>query len=315
MKNHNLKPDAVLKDYWRNNDRFADLFNQVFFDGNDLLNPDNLTDKDTEDSAVIMEQGKMTSISRARDLIKLYENGINLVLIGIENQMKVHYGMPVRTMLYEALDYTKQCKELEQRHRKNKDLQGCDEFLSGISPNDKINASVTLVIYYGQKAWDGPISLRDMMNIPAPFQSLFNNHNIHLLSVQNAPNYNFKNKDNRDFFTLIDEIYRNSGKLDINHFKTKYPDLDVYWETLAALGAATGTMELVTYALENEGGNVRMCTALENLKKEGIQEGIQKGEIIGMIKAYREMNCAEELIFEKIQKQYQLSEEEIKEYL
>lgn len=37
MKKYDLKPDVVLKDYWRNNDRFADLFNQVFFNGEDLL--------------------------------------------------------------------------------------------------------------------------------------------------------------------------------------------------------------------------------------------------------------------------------------
>lgn len=31
--NADIKPDVTLKDYWRDNYRFADLFNQVFFGG------------------------------------------------------------------------------------------------------------------------------------------------------------------------------------------------------------------------------------------------------------------------------------------
>lgn len=77
MNNPKLKPDAVLKDYWRNNERFADLFNQVFFQGEAVLKSDTLTDRDTEESAVIMEKGKATSISRTRDLIKQYADGLD----------------------------------------------------------------------------------------------------------------------------------------------------------------------------------------------------------------------------------------------
>lgn len=318
MKRHDLKPDVVLKDYWRNNDRFADLFNQVFFNGEALLTADKLDDRDTEDSAVIVEKGRVMSVSRARDLVKQYAEGMDLVLISIENQMKIHYGMPVRTMLYEALDYTRQCKELERQHRKNRELDGADEFLSGICPGDKINAAVTLVIYYGEKPWDGPMCLADMMDIPEPFKILFNNHNIHLLSVRQADKYHFQNKDNQDFFTLIDMLYK-EGKVDIKRFKEKYPNLDVYWETLAALGAATGTSELVDYALENEGGRINMCTALESLKKEGIQEGIregiQEGKIRGAVEILLEMGLAREEICERIEKKYQLSKEEAMSYL
>lgn len=95
-----LKPDSVLKDYWRKNEHFADLFNQVFFHGKPVLTPEKLTDQDTEVSSVILEQGGAISISRARDLIKQYQNGVDLVLMGLENQMRIHYGMPVRTILH-----------------------------------------------------------------------------------------------------------------------------------------------------------------------------------------------------------------------
>jgi hypothetical protein len=46
MKN-TLKPDPTLKDYWRNNSRFSDLFNQILFEGQDSIKPDKLIDKDS----------------------------------------------------------------------------------------------------------------------------------------------------------------------------------------------------------------------------------------------------------------------------
>lgn len=311
MKN-TIKPDSVLKDYWRNNDRFSDLFNQVFFHGDTVIEPGQLADKDTEESAVIIDkkQDKITSISRARDIIKEYSDNINLMLIGLENQMHVHYGMPVRTMLYEALDYTKQCKNLEQKHRAEKDLTSSGEFLSGMAVSDKIKAAVTLIVYYGEKTWDGPECLEDMMDIPPAFQPLFNNYNIRLLQVKDTEMFRFRNQDNEDFFALLREFYYNEDKLDINKFKEKYPDWDIYWETAAALGAVTGTTELIEYALSNKGGRIHMCTALENLKQEGIQEGIHNTIII-----LRDLDIKEDVILLKIQKQFKLSEEEALGYL
>ncbi|KAI4446218.1 hypothetical protein C823_000736 [Eubacterium plexicaudatum ASF492] len=37
-----LKPDIVLKNFWRDNDRFADLFNGSLFHGEKILQPDML---------------------------------------------------------------------------------------------------------------------------------------------------------------------------------------------------------------------------------------------------------------------------------
>lgn len=130
---NNLKPDPVLKDFWSDNNRFADLFNQVFFQGKAVITPDKLSDKDTEESTVFMEKKQVTAISRSRDVIKQHLDGAELVLVAMENQMKIHYAMPVRSMLYDALRYTRQCKELERAHRRDKELKQPEEFLSGMA--------------------------------------------------------------------------------------------------------------------------------------------------------------------------------------
>lgn len=314
-KKTNLKPDPVLKDFWSNNDRFSDLFNQVFFDGEAAISSDKLLDKDTEESAVILEKERINAISRSRDIIKQHKDGAELVLIALENQMKIHYAMPVRSMLYDALRYTKQCKKLEQSHRKDGDLKEADEFLSGMAKTDKILPVINLVVYYGEKTWDGPRCLSDMMDIPPLFRPLFNDQKLQLLEVRNAGNLKFENSDNRDFFSMIEEFYTNNGHINLEDFKKKYPGKEIWWETLAAIGAATGSEELIEYAQEHKGGRLNMCTALENLKQEGRQEGILLGQQKGMVIAYRELDIPDETIILKLQEKFSISYEDAKQIL
>jgi len=278
-----LKPALVLKDYWCDNSRFSDLFNQIFFHGEETIKPDKLSDQDTDESAMIMDNDQTAAISRTRDIIKQYEDGAELVLMGVESQMKIHYAMPVRTALYDSLWYTHQCKELEKKNRAGSKLKGSDEFLSGMTKNDRIKPVITLVIYYGEKEWDGPVSLSDMMDIPPHFKQFYNDHCIQLFQVRTAGHYQFVNQDNHDFFTIIEEFYSN-GSIDLNTFKEKYPDMAIYWETLAAIGAVTGSMKLIDYAYENKGGEIHMCTALDNLMKEGEARGETIGEARGEVK-------------------------------
>ena len=78
------------------------------------------------------------------------------LVLGIENQSNVHYAMPVRNMLYDAMQYEKQVRQLAAAHRKKHDAATSDEYLSGMSREDKITPVITLVINFGSKRWDGP---------------------------------------------------------------------------------------------------------------------------------------------------------------
>jgi hypothetical protein len=138
-------------------------------------------------------------------------------------------------MLYDSLRYYNQCKILTNQHRKIKDLKNADELLSGLSKADRIKPVITLVLYYGEKDWDGPVKLSDMMDVPPQFKDFFDDRSIHLLCVRDAAKMDFKNKDNMDLFTSIDKIYDTKEKLKPDAFEEK----DIYWETMAAIGAAT----------------------------------------------------------------------------
>ena len=87
-----MKPDTILKTFWKNNQRFADLFNTVLFEGNPVLKPNDLQEVDEYSTS--------------------------------------------------------------------------DEFLSALKKDDRLHPVISLCIYYGEKEWDGPFNLLDMLVIP-----------------------------------------------------------------------------------------------------------------------------------------------------
>ena len=64
-----LKPDIVLKNYWRNNEQFADLFNALLFDGKQMIEPEELTDIDSEESLILEHKKYAESVKASRDNI------------------------------------------------------------------------------------------------------------------------------------------------------------------------------------------------------------------------------------------------------
>lgn len=56
--------------------------------------------------------------------------------------------------------------------------------------------------------------------------------------------------------------------------------------------------------------NPHMCTALENLKREGLQEGIRE-----VVETYREVGYPDDIILFKLMKKFQLSADEAKGFL
>ena len=76
------------------------------------------------------------------------------LICAVENQTEIHYGMVVRTMLMDALEYSGQMKKLQKQHREKKDLKTAAEYLSGLSEEDRLKPVLTVVFYYGTEPWD-----------------------------------------------------------------------------------------------------------------------------------------------------------------
>jgi hypothetical protein len=278
--------DTILKNYWRDNDRFSDLMNQIFFEGKNRIRSEFLEECGTNESNVCQIGESLVPIKRERDSMKRYRDGTLFILAGTEDQMRIHYGMPVRIMLYDALEYLKQCQELERKHRESKDLKRSDEFLSKMRKEDKMTPVFTLVLYYGEKEWDGSVRLGDMMEIPSGFETLVRDYKINLIELNKAGDIPFRNKENYYFFKISNELFRCKDKASRQTVQEKYSGVELCWETVAAIGAVTGSRAMINRATNREGDRIVMCEAIElwenDLREEGRELGREEGREEGI---------------------------------
>lgn len=132
-KTQDLKPDTVLKNYWSDNEQFADFFNAVLFEGEQVIRPEELEDVDTEESSVLEHRNYAESIRAARDHIKVSKKstvlGVELVMLGMESQEHIHYAMPMRVMGYDYSSYKKQYDSNAKRYKTSDGMEE-DEYLS-----------------------------------------------------------------------------------------------------------------------------------------------------------------------------------------
>lgn len=100
MTNQNkVKPDIILKNFWKNNERFADIFNAYLFQGEQIIKSEDLTEADTDISSLIKFNGHAETLGKVFDVVKKSANGVDYVILGLENQSKIHYAMPLRHMI------------------------------------------------------------------------------------------------------------------------------------------------------------------------------------------------------------------------
>jgi hypothetical protein len=304
-----LKPDIVLKNYWSNNEQFADLFNAVLFQGRELIKPEELEDVDTEESSILEHRDYAESIGAARDNIKIQKKatscGVELVLLGLEGQEHVHYAMPMRVMGYDYGSYKKQYDNTAQKYKAEKGLDG-DEYLSRMRKTDRFIPVITVVIYYGEKPWDGATSLHGMLNIPEEMQPFVNDYKMLLVEARQN-NLTLHNVNNRDLFNLLEILLDQNRSL----HETKQKAIDYATEhtvdksvVMTVAGAANCNID---YNELDRKGDADMCTVFEETRTEGRAE-----EIIAM---GHEFGLSESDILTKLQEKLDISSQKAQEYL
>ena len=78
-----LKPDTILKNFWKNNDRIADLFNAAFFNGETVLKPYDLSEADTDVSSLLKFNGHAETVQIVLDVVKKTAYGADFVIWGL----------------------------------------------------------------------------------------------------------------------------------------------------------------------------------------------------------------------------------------
>ncbi len=264
--------DIRYREYWRDNERFADLFNTVVFAGETVIYPDKLSEMDTRVSRLIPEMDFERGIERTRDVMKSYK-GTKYLLLGVENQTHVHYGMPLKSLTYNVLGYIDEVNQLSASRRKEGGLTSA-EFLSGMRKEDKLTPIVTIVIYYGEEPWNGPLSFSEMFDRDTIRYHLNQTeHRIILLQVSESDHYHFQNEDTETIFSISRELFRGN----MEHVKQKYATRELSQEIIAMIGSIT---KFKGMEREAQRGETNMCKAIDAIFEQErikIEEHMCKG--------------------------------------
>lgn len=327
-KRNNVTPDVILKDFWEDKERFADLFNAALFDGEEVLKPENLNDASTDKSSVVKIGTHADTVKRVLDVVKKTANGVDFVIFGIENQQKIHYAMPLRHLIGDALSYFKEYKEIEKKNTTENTFETADEFLAKFKKTDRLHPMISICVYYGDDEWDGPLSLKDMLEIPDRLESAVADYEMHLLEVRKSGALKFKNKDVETMF----EITRMTYDKEIDKVSVVYDQREIDIDIFLAAGAITNSQKMIDQALEakKEGTKMTMCKALqewedqctENGRREGWNAGLESGkmegrkfgEAKGIITTCIELGISPSDIIERVKEKLNLSEQEATDY-
>lgn len=171
-----MSKDLQVRKFLRNPLVFADLVNTIVFDGKQVIKPEELQEMDSAKGAHLNNRkGNGKDLKKYRDLQKkcLVRKGKNAVymIFSIEHQSEIHYAMPLRMLVYDALDYQEQFDTIRRKNESKESSpekqtnRSKAEWLGRFDKKDRIIPVVTLTLYLGRKPWDGPTRLTEMMDL------------------------------------------------------------------------------------------------------------------------------------------------------
>ena len=303
--------DTEAKAYLSDPGRFADIFNFWLYKGREVIQPDNLEEMDTTAIALPYGAEAQEPIQKFRDVLKLYaamkDERIVYLVLGLEEQTRTHYAMPVRCALYDAMNYAKQVSAAAAAHRKGKDKMPEDEFLSGFSRDDRLMPVITLTISLSPDAWDGPTSLHEMLAIEdRSLLDFIPDYKLNLLIPKQIAEGDF-GKFRSEVSVLMQCIKHRYDK-GMGWMEENERFESVSRSTASLVKAVTG----FDIQLGEEGDVVNMLNAWENGLAQARLDGKQSG-----MDAAREENAlamfADHLPVEKVAKYSNLSQREVTE--
>lgn len=275
------KGDTALSTWLGDEKRFADLYNGSVFHGTQMVKAEDLQPEKENFKELIQDKnGILNYIERNRDIVMKWDNGIRLMILACENQEKIHYAMPVRTMLYDGLSYAEQIRQLKKKRKKG-DKVNSDEFLSGMKKDDKLYPVSTLVFYYGDKPWDGSVDLHGLLKksenseLEVMIRKLIPNYHINLLDVNQIEDTSVYKTDLQTILEMLK--YRRDKERMQKYVQEhegyfRHVDRDTY-NVLRVLLKAEKQMDEITKQEEK----VDMCQALQEIFDDGRNEGFIQG--------------------------------------
>ena len=316
--------DSITKQYMKQPERFADLFNGFCFGGEEKLHPDELKDMDT--ASIVLpygEDGAPLPKQKARDVLKLAlktDGKAAYCILGVENQSKVHTAMPVRNMLYDAMTLAEQVAAAASSH-KDAHNRGKDsvEYLSGFHREDKLMPVITLVIYWGADEWDAPVTLREMYpeGLDERILHYANEYKVNLISPAQMTDEQL-DVFRSDLKAVLKFIKHSKDKQELANLVNNNQDYKSL-DRLAAQTISVCSGQDFNFPVGEE--RIDVCKAIDDMitdaRNEGINQGISQGRneaanegMKNIIATVRDLKLSKEVAVQQLAKRYPVSQDE-----
>ena len=255
--------DSTCKKLLRDKGCFADLCNYAFFQGRQVIQPEELVSRENDLSTLIGKIDKPTEIKRYRDVVRKASIHGEYVIIGVEHQSTFDEKMIFRILNYDATIYINQ-----------------------VESKQEVYPVGSFVFYTGDKEWKSPETLK---NIPSEMEPYINDWRLPVVELKTM-----------DARKLTNQRLKEVVEISQSMFAGNYDDLrnNRKIETENFMMAATFTRTKIKREDLPEGDEINMCKAMDQLFQRFENQGMEKGETIGFEKG--KLNTLKELLKVKL---------------
>ncbi|MCD8302634.1 MAG: Rpn family recombination-promoting nuclease/putative transposase, partial [Prevotellaceae bacterium] len=286
-----------------NNVLYADLFNFILFQGEQIIQPWELSEKDgrIDDVQGGVSKSSIRTSELERDLVRYYapqgqEGPICKLTLAIEIQNYIDYTMPIRCMRYDGISYVAEAKKKgkeraeaaiaardaqedepnepgPEQERKKSRREISDEFLSQFTKEDRLTPTITVVLYMGTEKWDGPRSVHDMFQeIPKEISALIPDYKMILIDPAELSDEDLDTFKSRLDLTLKVIKYANDKEklAEIMASDERFNHLQRDEVRVLNVCANMGLKE------PKKGGTLDMCKAVQDMIDEASEKAVEE---------------------------------------
>lgn len=299
------------------NDVFADVVNVNLFHGEQKIKPDELESVPVEMNYSDLE-GKHHLL--VQDIIKRVERmGVCIAFLGCENQKQISNIMPIRDMGYTYALYAKQVREIMAENKERNQ----EAYAKGIHDNQKLVPVITFILYFGNKKWERPLSLLDILDIPEEDRELWEqqigNHRIHVISVAEQAE-DIRKLYRSDFKVIADYLAARQNGDELYRTIVQVPKSIIHkddlLDMLKALSGDKRTAEVINMLKQEREEAMEMEEDMEEndadsryfwaYYNEIVRSAEEQECIRKTVKLMRKLGISKQQIIEKIIEEYEL---------
>ena len=248
--------DSTCKKLFRDDGCFADICNYAFFQGKQIIKPEELVSRENDVSTLMGKELLPMETKRYRDIVRKASINGDYMIIGVEHQSTLDKNVIIRILNYDAQLYINQ-----------------------VESGKEVRPVGSFVFYTGDKEWTYPKSLKESLKVSPEMEDYINDWKLPVLELQKMDPQILKSKRLKE----VVEISQSMLEGDYEKLRTNRM-ISVENYKIAAILTHTDIKE------EDlpEGDEINMCKAMDQLFQRFENQGIEKGEAIGIEKTLKE---------------------------